>query len=382
MKKTKGFGLFEIIIIIVITALVSSITTGVIVLNSSVEIDNETAKNIIEDEELMDFINVYETVVSKYYDEIDKEGMLKAAEEGMLNFLGDKYTTYLDDTEYSSIISELASTYNGIGITINNNQIVDITKDSPAEKAGLEVNDLILKINGDVVQEMSSEEIGQIIKNSDSQIQLEIIRNGLELVYSVEKTELINVSVNYEVISDSSIGYLHISKFSENLAEQVNSALEDLEKEGIKSLIIDVRDNVGGYLSAAEKTASLFLSYGKVIYSLQTSSNTVVYKDTTKEKREYPIIVLINNGSASAAEILASALKESYGATLVGATTYGKGKVQQIIGDSAKYTFAKWLTPNGTCIDGIGISPDYTVSNYSSTSVDNQLNKAIELLKD
>lgn len=382
MKKTKGFGLFEIIIIIVITALVSSITTGVIVLNSSVEIDNETAKNIIEDEELMDFINVYETVVSKYYDEIDKEGMLKAAEEGMLNFLGDKYTTYLDDTEYSSIISELASTYNGIGITINNNQIVDITKDSPAEKAGLEVNDLILKINGDVVQEMSSEEIGQIIKNSDSQIQLEIIRNGLELVYSVEKTELINVSVDYEVISDSSIGYLHISKFSENLAEQVNSALEDLEKEGIKSLIIDVRDNVGGYLSAAEKTASLFLSYGKVIYSLQTSSNTVVYKDTTKEKREYPIIVLINNGSASAAEILASALKESYGATLVGATTYGKGKVQQIIGDSAKYTFAKWLTPNGTCIDGIGISPDYTVSNYSSTSVDNQLNKAIELLKD
>lgn len=382
MKKTKGFGLFEIIIIIVITALVSSITTGVIVLNSSVEIDNETAKNIIEDEELMDFINVYETVVSKYYDEIDKEGMLKAAEEGMLNFLGDKYTTYLDDTEYSSIISELASTYNGIGITINNNQIVDITKDSPAEKAGLEVNDLILKINGDVVQEMSSEEIGQIIKNSDSQIQLEIIRNGLELVYSVEKTELINVSVNYEVISDSSIGYLHISKFSENLAEQVNLALEDLEKEGIKSLIIDVRDNVGGYLSAAEKTASLFLSYGKVIYSLQTSSNTVVYKDTTKEKREYPIIVLINNGSASAAEILASALKESYGATLVGATTYGKGKVQQIIGDSAKYTFAKWLTPNGTCIDGIGISPDYTVSNYSSTSVDNQLNKAIELLKD
>lgn len=382
MKKTKGFGLFEIIIIIVITALVSSITTGVIVLNSSVEIDNETAKNIIEDEELMDFINVYETVVSKYYDEIDKEGMLKAAEEGMLNFLGDKYTTYLDDTEYSSIISELASTYNGIGITINNNQIVDITKDSPAEKAGLEVNDLILKINGDDVQEMSSEEIGQIIKNSDSQIQLAIIRNGLELVYSVEKTELINVSVDYEVISDSSIGYLRISKFSENLAEQVNLALEDLEKEGIKSLIIDVRDNVGGYLSAAEKTASLFLSYGKVIYSLQTSSNTVVYKDTTKEKREYPIIVLINNGSASAAEILASALKESYGATLVGATTYGKGKVQQIIGDSAKYTFAKWLTPNGTCIDGIGISPDYTVSNYSSTSVDNQLNKAIELLKD
>ena len=140
------------------------------------------------------------------------------------------------------------------------------------------------------------------------------------------------------------------------------------------------RQDTGGYLSAAENTASLFLNSGKIIYSLETSNNTIVYKDETKEKREYEIVVLINNGSASAAEILAIALKESYGATLVGNKTYGKGKVQQIIGDSAKYTFAKWLTPNGNCIDGVGIAPDYNISNFVGELTDQQLNKAIELL--
>ena len=380
MKKTKGFGLFGIIIIMIITSIVSSIATGVIMLNSSVNIDNENIKNLSDDKELMEFLNVYETIMDKYYDEVDKEGMLKAAEEGMLDFLGDKYTTYLEDSEYNTIMDELAATYSGIGITIENNKIVDITNNSPAQLAGLEINDLIIKVNNEDVTGMDSKEIGSIIKNSNSYINLIIIRNGLELTYNVEKADLVNIAINAKKIENTEIGYLRISKFSENLDKQVSEALKKLENEGISSLIIDVRDNVGGYLSAAENTASLFLNSGKIIYSLETSNNTIVYKDETKEKREYEIVVLINNGSASAAEILAIALKESYGATLVGNKTYGKGKVQQIIGDSAKYTFAKWLTPNGNCIDGVGIAPDYNISNFVGELTDQQLNKAIELL--
>lgn len=380
MKKTKGFGLFGIIVIMIITSIVSSIATGVIMLNSSANNDGENIKNISDDEELMEFINVYETLISKYYDEIDKEGMLKAAEEGMLNFLGDKYTTYLEDSEYNEIMNELAATYSGIGVTIENNRIVDIISDSPADKVGLEINDLIIKINNQDVTGLDSSSITNIIKSSDSNISLIINRNGLELTYNVEKTNLVNVSVSYEKLQNTQIGYLQIKKFSENLDEQVSNALKDLEKEGINSLIIDVRNNVGGYLSAAENTASLFLNLGKVIYSLETSNNTITYKDETKENRDYNVVVLINNNSASAAEILAIALKESYGATLVGTKSYGKGKVQQIIGDSAKYTFAKWLTPSGNCIDGIGISPDYSISNIINDATDYQLEKAIELL--
>lgn len=380
MKKVKGFGLLEIIIIMIITAIVSSIATGVIMLNSpsTITVGNE---NIAEDEDLMNFINVYETLLDKYYDEIDTKGMLEAAEEGMLDFLGDKYTTYLEDSEYSNIIDELASTYSGIGIAINDSKtIVSVTKDSPAEKVGIEANDIVLKINGEDVEEKTAEQIREIIKNCTTKINLVISRGGVELTFNVEKADLTNIAISYQKLENTSIGYLKIEKFSENLDKQVSEALKILENDGITSLIIDVRDNVGGYLSAAEDTAELFLSQGKVIYSLETSNNTTTYKDETKEKREYDIVVLINNSSASASEILAGALKESYGATLVGQKTYGKGKVQQIIGESAKYTFAKWLTPSGNCIDGIGISPDYNVVNITGDYTDYQLNKAIELL--
>lgn len=379
MKKTNGFGLLGIIIIMVITAIVTSIATGVIMLNSSSEIAKETFSEITDDEELMNFIEIYDTLVSRYYDEIDKEGMLKAAEEGMLDFLGDKYTTYLDDAEYDSILNELSATYNGIGVTIENNKIIDITDNSPAEQAGLEKNDIILKINGIDVTQMDGNKIGNLIKNHVGIIILVIDRNGVELDFNIQKADLINIAIKHEVIENTQIGYLQIKKFSENLDKQVENALTDLENNNIKSLIIDVRDNVGGYLSAAEDTAELFLNSGKIIYSLETSNNTITYKDETKEKRTYPIAVLINNNSASAAEVLAAALKESYDAFLIGTKSYGKGKVQQIVGDSAKYTFAKWLTPSGNCIDGIGINPDYTISN-NVDGIDYQLSKAIELL--
>lgn len=381
MNKSKGFGLFGIIIIMIITSIVSGIATGVIMLNNK----ETNISTISEDKNLQDFINVYETLLSRFYNDIDKEAMLKAAEDGMLNFLGDKYTTHLDDNEYQDILDELSATYSGIGVEISNNLIYNITPDSPAEKAGLLGGDLITKINGTDVTNMSGTEISALIKGDSSKtVSLEVNRNGETLKFTITKASLVNKSVNYQIIDNSTIGYLVITKFSENLHEQVSKALIELEKEGITSLIIDVRNNVGGYLIAAEKTASLFLEENKVIYSLQTSNNSITYRDTTKEKRNYPIVVLINENSASASEILAAALGESYNATLVGGKSYGKGKVQQVEplenGGSLKLTTAKWLTPSGKCIDTIGITPDYYITNEKGTSVDNQLNKAIELL--
>lgn len=380
MQKVKGFNLLEIIIIMIITAIVAGITTGVIMLNNS----SDNIGDIVKDKELQEFIDVYNTLLSKYYDNIDKEGMLNAAEEAMVNFLGDKYTTYLDNNEYSDIIDDLAATYDGIGISITNNQIVDIFANSPAEKAGLKVKDVIIKLNGTNVENLSSDEIKNLIKNSKIKtVELEVNRNGEILKFNVTKEALENTTINYKMIENTTIGYLDITKFSENLDVQVKRALSELEGEGMSALIIDVRDNVGGYLSAAEDVASLFLEEGKVIYSLQTSNNTFAYKDETKEKKTYPVVVLTNHTSASASEILAAALKESYNATLVGTTTYGKGKVQQVAelenGDSVKYTSAKWLTPSGKCIDGIGLAPDYNIKNDENN--DYQLQKAIELLQ-
>ena len=164
----------------------------------------------------------------------------------------------------------------------------------------------------------------------------------------------------------------------------MSDALKELETKNITSLIVDVRNNAGGYLTSAEEVSSLFLKSGKVIYSLEANGSKMSYADKTEEHRTYPIVVLINGGSASAAEILAAALKDSYGAILVGTKSYGKGKVQQVMslnnGDSVKYTSAKWLTPSNICIDGTGIMPDYVVEYDSESGHDYQLEKAKELL--
>ena len=376
MKKTNGFGLLGVIIIIIVTAVISGIATGVIMLNNS----NTKIDLISNDEDLQEFVEVYKTLLSKYYDNVDKDAMLKAAEEGMVNFLGDKYTTYLEDEEYQDILDDLGETYNGVGIEIQGNLIVSVTKDSPAEKAGIMANDILQRVNGTDVTNATSEFIGNLIKNNnDETVSIEVNRNNQILTFNVAKAKLENKAISHNI--DNNVGYLVIRKFSETLGSQVSKALNEMESKGINSLIIDVRDNVGGYLSAAEDTASLFLEKGKVIYSLQSSNSDFTYKDETKESRSYPIVVLVNGNSASASEILAAALKESYGAKLVGTKSYGKGKVQQVYtlsnGESVKSTTAKWLTPSGNCIDEIGIAPDYNVALESE-----QLTKAIELLQE
>lgn len=391
-KKNNGFGLLSVIIIIIITAIVSALATGIIVTSNSDGI-NITNYDLKDDKNLQEFIDLYKTILSKYYDDIDKEGMIKAAEEGMLNFLGDKYTTILSDSDYSTMMDGLKDEYEGIGITIEGNIIRDVTANSPAEKAGLLINDEIVTINNTNVQNLTSSEISNLIKNNNvDTVSLVIRRSGELNNYTIKKSNLAYPYAEGEIIDNTTIGYLKISAFSEKLADQVEKEVTKLENNNINGLIIDLRNNGGGYLSAANETASIFLKKGLTIYSLTTNSNTTTIKDETDEYKEYRLVVLVNKQTASAAEILAAALKQSYGATLVGTQTYGKGKVQQISslksGETVKYTTAKWLTPSGVCIDGVGLNVDYNldlVYNYNENNEiigyeDTQLNKAIELL--
>lgn len=391
-KKNNSFGLLSVIIIIIITAIVSALATGIIVTSNSDGI-NITNYDLKDDKELQEFIDLYKTILSKYYDEVDKEGMINAAEEGMLNFLGDKYTTILSDSDYSSMMDGLKDEYEGIGVTIEGNIIRNITANSPAEKAGLLINDEIITINNTNVENLTSSEISSLIKNNTMDTVSLVVKRNQELInYTIKKSSLTYPYAEGKVIDNTSIGYLKISAFSEKLADQVEKEVTKLENSNMSSLIIDLRNNGGGYLSAANETASIFLKKGLTIYSLTNNSKTTTIKDETDEYKEYKVVVLVNKQTASAAEILAAALKQSYGATLVGTQTYGKGKVQQISslknGETIKYTTAKWLTPSGVCIDGVGLSVDYNldlVYNYNEKNEiigyeDTQLNKAIELL--
>ena len=385
MKNNKGFNLISVIIIIFITSIASAITAGVIVTNNY----NLAYKGLSNDKELNEFLKTYSNIINNYYDEIDKEKMIDSAINGMLNYLGDNYTTYLTKEHREDLEERLSGSYYGIGVTYNGTEIVDVTKNGPAEAAGLKAGDKFISVGGTDVREVPNAIKALIQDAKGKTISIVVERDGEQLTFDV-KVESIPSSVRYELLKNK-IGYMKIDIFSEPLTTQVEKALSDLESKGMEKLIIDLRDNSGGYLDSAETTASLFLKEGKLIYSLEDKNEKEDYYDKTQTSRDYPIVILINEKSASSSEILAAALKDSYGAVLVGEKSYGKGKVQQTIklddGSMAKYTSAKWLRPTGECIDEIGLTPDYEVSltyetneDGQQTVIDTQLNKAIEVI--
>ena len=264
--------------------------------------------------------------------------------------------------------------------------------DTPAEEAGLMTGDIITKVNDNIIDENNTAQIPNYINDSvDDLAKITILRNDQSIDFSVKIADIYTVDVNYKTY-ENNIGYLDIDIFSKTVGEQTKKALTSLENSGMQKLIIDLRDNTGGYLESAEDIANMFLEKGELIYSLENKSASADYYDETDEYKDYPIVIILNEKSASASEILAAALKDSYGATLVGTKSYGKGKVQQTYtlndGSMAKYTSAKWLRPNGECIDGIGLKPDYevvqTVTQDENGNIiqeeDTQLLKAIEII--
>ena len=397
MKNKKGFNLLSVVIIICVTSIISGITTGVIVTNSYKSSTGMTYNELLNDESLNEFLEVYSSVVNNYYEDVNTTEMIDSALNAMLEYLGDSYTTYLDDDQAKELEESLSGVYRGIGIsfqidkTTNAPTIISVTKSSPAESAGLMVGDILISIDGVLVNDKTSEEIkNMIINNSDNKVSLVILRNGTEMSFEVNIENVQDVNISYE-LKENNIGYLKMDKFSKTLSNQIENALADLTNQGMQKLIIDLRGNTGGYLESAESTANLFLEKGKLIYSLKNKTAKADYHDKTTAHTTFPIAILLDNNSASAAEVLAAALKDSYdyGVTFVGTTSFGKGVVQQTYdlkdGSMAKYTSAQWLRPNGDCIDGIGLKPDYEVvkediRDEMGYPIDNQLQRAIEII--
>lgn len=344
--------------------------------------------------ELSKFIDVYDVITSDYYSDIDKNELIDKSIQSLMTATGDNYTVYTNEDDTNSFLENINGTYEGIGCTVamdNNGNIivVSIFSDSPAMNAGLKENDIIVKIDDVDYSNKTSEDMSKYVKNNkNKKIKLTIIRDNQEKNITIERKKVEVPSVTSEVIEegDVKIGYIDISIFSAVTYEQFKENLEKLESKNIQSLIIDVRDDTGGYLSAVTDIASLFLKKGKVIYQLQSDKNINKIKDKTSEKRDYPIAVLINSASASASEILASAIKESYGGFVVGVNSYGKGTVQKTKqlsdGSMIKYTIQKWLTPKSNWINDTGVEPtNYVEYEKQSEDVrDSQLQKAIELV--
>lgn len=393
-NSSKVFNLGWILAIVVATSIISALTTGVIIYNNN-KIGNKLSySDLTKDEKLNQFLEVYANITSDYYQDVNKEELLEKAISAMMNYLGDDYTGYLNNDNTNDLMTQLAGKYNGIGVAISNEDksISKVYDDTPASKAGIQAGDIIVGVNDVDVSSISAAEVVNMIKSNKDYFTLKLKRGEEILSVSVKNENIISPNIEYNVIENTKIGYMSIDAFSSTLDIQMEKALKKLESDGITSLIIDLRNNTGGYLDMASKVTSMFIKKGEKIYSLNEKNQVNHYFDETDEHSEYPIVILTNNNTASASEIMAAALKESYGADLVGETTFGKGKVQQTMklddGSMVKYTSAYWLTPNGTCIDETGITPNYLVSNEEildeegrvTEIIDRQLEKAINLL--
>ena len=388
-NKDDGFNIFEVVVIIFISVLFGVIV-GCIISSSNLGLVGKEVS-----EELQEVIATYTNIVEEYYDDVDEKELMNAAISGMISTLDDPYSTYLDSNQTYNFNQSVDGEYVGLGITImwtdGECVITEVMKNSPAEKVGLKVDDLIVAVEKNDVTKSTLEEISQLLTGEKgTKVKVEVIREGERLKFELTR-DVIQIQSVFGSIKDNNVGYLKIDNFASNTYKQFEKELKKLEKKNIKSLIIDVRCNTGGRLNQVNDILDMFLDKGVEIYRIETKGKEKKIKTTDNTTRSYPVVVLVDEGSASASEILASAFQDKYkNATIVGMQTYGKGSIQKAVelpgGSSLKYTTQRWLTSKGKSLQDKGLTPDVEVkqseeySNDPTDENDAQLQKALEIL--
>lgn len=394
-KEVKSKNLFqtsEVIILTLITCVIG------IIMGCLVGYNLKKTDHRIYSKDLEEFIKNYNYIVENNIADVSGTDLIKGAIEGMLSTFEDDYSYVIDEEEQENFNIKLQGEYEGVGIEIisttdNNTYIYSVFESSPADKAGLKVGDKILKVDNLDMDGKNSTDISDYIKKSEKDnFDMVVERDGEEIEVNLKREKVVINSVTSKIIEkdDKKIGYIYMSIFSATSAKQFKTKLEELEKEEIDSLIIDVRYNNGGHLTTATSILSLFLDKTNIIYQTEKDGKIEKFYSSGTETKKYPIVVLQNEISASASEMLSATLKEQYGAKIVGKNSYGKGTVQELItlsdGTEYKFTTKKWLTPKGNWIHEKGVEVDYEVEldqNYFANpndELDTQLNKALEIL--
>ncbi len=399
LNKKTDFKVYELILFAVLIMMVSVFLT-VVVMNDIVSKNNTNSYSPSKmDSELAEFEEVYDLINDSYYKDVNKKTLIEGAINGMLDSLDDPHTSYFNKAETENFNELMNGSYEGIGAEISLDQdgnviVFSVFKNSPAAEAGLKFNDKILVVNGTSTNGMNTTEVVSLIKDEDRDTaDIKIERDGQTLDVEVEKriVEIESVESKIYEVDGKKIGYVLINTFANNTYEQFRENIENLEKQNIYGLVIDVRGNSGGYLHSVTSMLDMFLPKGAISYQIADKKTTYKYTSTTSESRNYPVAVLVNKSSASASEILAIALKESYGADVVGTFTYGKGTVQTTknlttSGGMIKYTIQKWLSPKGNWINDVGVEPTVIQEQSESYEMnpteenDAQLQKALEVV--
>ena len=405
--RKKGSTAKGIVIGVIATLLIGcvAVNVGCIATNSKILITSKgngteggsvlSADTISKINELNAYINTY------YYDDVDTADLQDGLYKGLLEGIGDKYSIYYNAKDYEAMQVSVTGQYYGIGAGLSQDKdtmVVTVTKiyeGTPSEEAGLLKDDIIISVDDtDATSLELTELVRQIRGEEGTTVHLEVYRpsTGEYLSFDVERRDITLPSVSHKMLQDR-IGYIHIDSFESETATQFEEAVSDLEKQGMEALVLDVRYNPGGLVTSVVKILDDILPEGVVVYTEDKNGNRQNYTSSGDTHLDYPMAVLINGDSASAAEILAGAIKDYEHGTLIGTTTYGKGIVQTNFpledGDAVKLTTAKYFTPNGNYIHGVGIEPDIELEYeyldpegevYEET-YDNQIQKAIEILE-
>lgn len=398
MEKEKKYKIYKIIMMIVIamfiTFMITSISLYTYFVNNPISLNSKSS-------DISNTLEKYREIIDRYYlGEVNEEKLKEGAIKGYIEGLGDPYTEYISKEEMEDYLDDTMGNFVGIGIYMIKNtdydriQVLSTIKGSPAEKVGVQAGDLILTVDGVEYKANDMTTASNNIKGEEgTKVIIELLRGTETIKYEIIREKVKVNQVEGKVITNN-IGYIKFTSFDETTAEDFKTKYEELNKQGIKSLIIDLRNNGGGIVDQALEIADFVADKDSVLlYEVDKNNKETVKKAKIDSIIKMPIIILTNENTASASEILAGALKDLGKAKIVGTTTYGKGVIQQILrlndGSGLKVTIEEYQTPNRNKIHKVGIEPDEKIELPESVenvlnvkeSEDTQLQKAIEMLK-
>lgn len=403
MEEKRGMKTYKVIMLVLLVAFITFILTtiGMYKYFTGTGFGKSLVSSSNANNEIANELNKYRKIIDKYYlGDVDEEKIKEGAIKGYIEGLGDKYSEYISKEDMDDYMADTTGNFVGIGIYMvqdtksNKIMVLSPIKGGPAEKAGIQPGDYIISVDDvDYAGDQMSVAANKIKGEAGTTVKIKILRDSETKEYEL-KREKITVNPVEGKVLDNNIGYLEFSSFDDGTAEEFKNKYEELQKQGITSLIIDLRNNGGGIVKEALEIADYILNKDDVIlYEVDKNDKETVEKSTNDPIINMPIVVLTNGNTASSSEILAGALKDHGKATIVGEKTYGKGVIQQLLtlpdGSGLKITSEEYLTPNKTKINGIGIEPDEqislpdTVKNVLNVEEkdDTQLQKAIETLK-
>ncbi len=398
-EDKKYFQNVKIILAILITFVVTLCGT-IFIYYSYLSNRSLIVKKYDSSEEISTYLDEVRTKIEdEYIGEIDDEALKEAAIKGYVSGLGDQYTEYLTQSEWENLSSEL-SDFVGIGVYLTENKNTNetvilgtVSEDTPAAKAGIKAGDIIIEVNLEDVSTKGSDYISSKVKGEEgTKVKIKVKRGEEELTFDIERQSIKMYKIKSEML-ENNIGYIDFDSFTDTSDEEFATAYDDLKSKGAKYLIVDLRDNSGGYVTSVLNIADLFVEKGKTLLITKNNKGEIQKEFSKTDKViDIPVVVLVNNYSASASEILTGILKDYGIAKIVGTNTYGKGVMQTIFPNvykgALKITTAEYFSPNENKINEVGIKPDVEVqlSEEATENLtrenDNQLQKAIEVVQE